>query len=212
VVLGFTAAIVALDMGLVARMPLAQSFVGSVPSLEDKVTPFHVVHHLPPRENYPPRLWDIAALPAVLDNVGTLECDTFAGVHVTHRDEEGRMPGLGAWGEDDPEYRGETYVAEGDGTARVVAWTPNEIEVQVEGARAGDHVVLNQNWDNGWAADGVPAVAYRDAVASVIRAPTQTVRFRYWPRPLGAGLALCGITLAGVALWLTRRRETGLAS
>jgi hypothetical protein len=207
VVLGFAAAIVALDMGLVARMPIAQAFVNPVPVLEDKAPPFHMVHRLPPRDSYNPGLWDVSTLPGVLDNVGTLECDTDNGLHITQRDEEGRMPGVGAWGDDDPEYLGETYVPEGGATASVVAWSPNDVTVRVDGARPGDHLVLNQNWDPEWSADGVPAVAFRDAVATVLTAPSQTVRFRYWPRPLGAGLAMLGVTLTSVAFWLLRRRR-----
>ncbi len=207
VVLGCAAAIVALDMGLVARMPIAQAFVNPVPALDDKAPPFHMVHRLPPRESYNPGLWDVSTLPGVLDNVGTLECDTDNGLHITQRDEEGRMPGVGAWGDDDPEYLGETYVPEGGATASVVAWSPNDVIVRVDGARPGDHLVLNQNWDPEWSADGVPAIAFRDAVATVLTAPSQTVRFRYWPRPLGAGLAMLGGTLASVAFWLLRRRK-----
>ncbi|HEY3819085.1 MAG TPA: hypothetical protein VGL81_18075 [Polyangiaceae bacterium] len=208
VLLGFAAAALALDMGLVARLPIAQSFVNPVPALDDRTPPFHMVHRLPPRDGYEPCLpEDVATLPGVLDNVGTLECDTYAGVHMSHRDEEGRMPGVGAWGEDDPEYRGETYVAEGGGAASVVSWTPNDVEVRVEGARPGDHVVVNQNWDPGWSADGAPAIAYQDAVASVLTAPAQTIHFRYWPRALGWGLALLGVTAASVALWMLRREE-----
>jgi hypothetical protein len=209
VVLGFTAVVVAVDMGLVARKPIAQSFVNPAPTMDDQAPPFHMVHRLPPRDGYQTCLpEDVATLPGVFDNVGTLECDTYAGVHMSHRDEEGRMPGVGAWGADDAEYRGEAYVAEGGATARVVSWTPNDVEVEVDRARPGDRVVLNQNWDPGWAADGAPAIAYRDAVASVLSAPTQTVHFRYWPRPLGWGLALFAVTAGSVALWLLRRRET----
>jgi hypothetical protein len=207
VVLGFAAVLVAIDMGLVARMPIAQSFVNPVPALEDRATPFHMVHRLPPREGYNAGLWDIATLPGVLDNVGTLECDTDNGLHFGQRDEEGRMPGLGAWGQDDAEYRGEAYVAEGGATATVVSWTPSDVEVRVDGAQPGDHLVMNQNWDPGWTADGAATAPYRDAVASALSAPSQTVRFRYWPRPLGLGLALFGVTAASVAFWLLRRRE-----
>jgi hypothetical protein len=206
VVLGFAAVVVALDMGLVARMPIAQSFVNPAPAMEDRASPFHVVHRLPPREGYRLCGWDVATLPGVFDNVGTLECNTDNGLQIMQRDEEGRMPGVGAWGEDDAEYRGEAYVAEGGASASVVSWTPNDVEVRVDGARPGDRVVLNQNWDPGWAADGVQAIAYRDAVASVLGAPTQTVHFRYWPRPLGWGLALFGATVASIGLWLLRSR------
>jgi hypothetical protein len=224
--LGFAAPVVALDMALVARMPIAQSFVFPAPSGEDVTAassqvgagpvsaggapPFRMLHRLPPRQDYRPSLWDVATLPAVIDNVGTLECDTYDGVHISLRDEEGRMPGVGAWGEDDPEYRGEAYVAEGGATATIASWTPNEVEVRVDGAQPGDHLVMNQNWDAGWRADGAPAIAYRDAVASVLRSPHQTVRFRYWPRSLAPGLLLFGVTLTSTALWLLGRRGSEL--
>jgi hypothetical protein len=206
VVLGFVAAVVALDMALVARMPIAQSFVNPVPELVNREPPFHVVHRLPPTPNYEACLWDVSTLPGVLGNVGTLECDTDNGLHITQRDEMGRMPGMGAWGDDDPEYLGEAYVPEGGAKATITSWTPNQVAVHVEGAHAGDHLVYNQNWDPDWLADGVQAASYHDAVAVVLAAPDQTVHFRYWPRPLVPGLVLFGITLAGVAVWLTRKQ------
>jgi hypothetical protein len=117
------------------------------------------------------------------------------------------MAGVGAWGEDDPQYRGEAYVAEGHGTATIEAWTPNAVEVRVDGAKAGDRVVLNQNWDPGWRADDAPAASYQDAVAAVLTSPSQTVRFHYWPRGMTAGLAIFAAALAGALLWTLRRRE-----
>ncbi len=207
VLLGFAAPLIALDMGLVARMPIARSFVNPVPSLEDREPPFHVVRRLPPRPDYRPCLWDVATLPAVIENVGTMECDTDNGIHITHRDRDGRMPGVGAWGDTDADYRGEAYVAEGRGTASIVAWTPNEVEVLVDGAEPGERVVLNQNWDPGWSADGAPAEAYRDAVAAPLREASQTVVFRYRPASFAWGVALCALTLASAAFWLRRRED-----
>jgi hypothetical protein len=206
VALGVGAVLLAVQMGTVAREPLAQSFVNPVPQLADRETPFRMVHRLPPRSDYVPGLWDVSTLPAVLENVGTLECDTDNGLHITHRDGEGRMPGVGAFGDTDPQYRGEAYVAERDATASVVAWTPNAVEVRFEGAAPGDHLVLNQNWDPGWTADGTPAVAYKDAVAAVASSTSQTVRFRYAPRTLWWGVVGCALTLAAIAFALTRRR------
>ena len=158
--LGLLAVLAAIDLGTgraearraVLRQPVARS--------PDATTPFHVVHRLRPDGGYQPGLWDIATLPGVLENVGTMECDTDLGLHSTHRDRDGRMPGVGAYGEDDPDYRGEAYVAEGgrDG-GEVTSFTPNEVTIHVEDARPGDHVVLNQNWDPGWSANGVPAAS-----------------------------------------------------
>ena len=204
--LGFLAAVVAVDMGLVARVPLAQSFVNPMPPSTWGPS-FHLVHRLAPHGDYEPCVFDVATLPGVMENVGTLECDTFNGFHTALRDEDGRMPRLGAWGADDPEYRGEAYLAGGTGTASIVSWTPNEVIVKVDGAKPGDQVVLNQNWDPGWLADGERASAYEDAVAAVLREPEQTVRFRYWPRPLGWGLAILAMTVVAGGVWLARGRR-----
>jgi hypothetical protein len=204
--LGFAAAAIALDMSLIARRPITQSFINPTPYEQDVVTPFHIVDRLAPRGDYRPGLEDVSTLPGVLENVGTMECDTHNVLHITHRDEEGRMPGVGAWGDQDPDYRGEAYVAEAHGTAEIASWTPNAVEVRVKDARAGDRLVLNQNWDPGWNANGVPAVAYRDAVATTLDAPDETVRFRYRPRSLPWGLAVCAATLVSAGVWLRRRR------
>jgi hypothetical protein len=205
--LGAMAVVLAIDMGLVARGPIVQSFVSASPALADEVTPFRLVHRLPPRTDYQVSLWDVATLPGVYANVGTLECDTFNGLHTNLRDEEGRMAGVGAFGEDDPDYRGEAYVAEGDGTATIASWTPNEVAVHIDGARPGDHVVLNQNWDPGWRADGADAESYRDAVSAVASGASQTILFRYRPRTWGPGLAIGAVTLLAIALWLVQARR-----
>ncbi|MGD0529358.1 MAG: hypothetical protein ABSE49_29735 [Polyangiaceae bacterium] len=198
--LGLLAVLVAIDLGTVARKPIAQSFVNPPPDLPDATTPFHVEHRLPPLGGYRPGLWDIATLPGVVENVGTMECDTDLRLHSTHRDRDGRMPGVGAYGDDDPDYRGEAYVAEGAATAAITSWTPNEVTVHVEHARPGDHLVLNQNWDPGWSADDGPAPSYRDAVAAVLRRPDEDVRFRFRPPGLGGGMALLAATATWIAL------------
>lgn len=207
-VLGVAALGIALQMGSVTREPLAQSFVNPAPSPHDPAAAFHLVHRLPPQPDYVAGLWDVATLPSVLDNVGTLECDTDNGIHITHRNPEGRAPGVGAYGDNDPDYRGEAYVAERSATARVVSWTPNDVEVRVEGAQVGDHIVLNQNWDSGWNAGGSAAIAYRDAVSTLATSADETVRFHYWPRTELLGLAATALTLASIAfaLWRAKRR------
>jgi hypothetical protein len=149
----------------------------------------------------------VSTTPGVLENVGTMECDTDNGLHSGHRDEEGRMAGVGAYADNDPDYRGEAYVPEGHGTATIAAWTPNAVEVRIDGAQPGDHLVLNQNWDPGWTANGVPAIALHDAVATVLSEPRGSVVFRYRPRTLPTGLAVCGLTVAAIAVALLRARR-----
>jgi hypothetical protein len=154
-----------------------------------------------------PGLWDVSTLPAVLENVGTLECDTDNGLSNIHRDPEGRMGGVGAYGNNDPDYRGEAYVVERQASSTVASFTPSEVEILVEGAQPGDHLVLNQNWDPGWTADGVPALRLRDAVATVLSRADQSVVFRYRPRTLWLGLLTCALTLLAIAgaLFSSRR-------
>ena len=210
VMLGFAAVALALDMGAVSRDAIARSFVNPSPAATASVGPFHIVHRLAPRPDYVPGLWDVSTLPGVLENVGTMECDTDNALHSTHRDPEGRMPGVGAYADNDPDYRGEAYVVERAASATVASFTPNEVDVRVEGAEPGDHVVLNQNWDPGWTADGIPAIALHDAVATALQRGTQAVVFRYQPRTLWLGMAACMLTLVAIAgaLFWTRRPWT----
>ncbi len=204
--LAFAAVALAIQMGTVTRGSLVQSFVYPAPGPQLEGT-FHMVHRLPPRPDYRPELWDVADLPAVVENVGTLECVTDNGLHVTHHDDEGRMPAVGAYGDNDPEYRGEAYVAERNAPTSIVSWTPNAIDVRVDGASPGDHVVLNQNWDTGWTADGVTTTPYKDAVATVATSASQTIHFRYAPRTLWWGVALFAMATAAIAFGLTRPRS-----
>jgi hypothetical protein len=117
------------------------------------------------------------------------------------------MPAVGAYGDNDPEYRGEAYVAERNAPTSIVSWTPNAVDVKVDGANPGDHVVLNQNWDSGWTADGVTTAPYRDAVATVATSASQTIHFRYAPRTLWWGVALLAMATAAIAFALGRPRS-----
>ena len=207
---GIAALVVAMDMGLVAREAVAESFVNPMPDAPAEVGHFHMVHRLGPQPNYASDLWGVRTLPAVLGNIGTLECDTDHEMHTMRRDPEGRAPRLGAFGANDPDYRGETYVVERASTATITSFAPDEVVVNVDRAEHGDHVVLNQNWDAGWSANGLPAVAWHNAVATVTTtAGAQSIVFRYRPRTLGVGLAAFALSLAGIGalLFSTRRRD-----
>ncbi|MGD0527099.1 MAG: hypothetical protein ABSE49_18290 [Polyangiaceae bacterium] len=205
--LGFAALALAIDMGSVAREPIAESFVNPVPVAPATVGAFHMVHRLPPEADYAAGLWDVSTLPAVLRNEGTLDCDTDNGIHYLHRDPEGRMPGVGAYADNDPDYRGEAYVVErAPAAATVTSFSPNEVRVRLDGVAAGDHVVLNQNWDPGWSADGAPAINWHDAVATVVTGPAQGVVFRYQPPRFWLGVAICALTLLAIAVTLRATR------
>ena len=98
---------------------------------------------------------------------------------------------------------------DGVGTATMAVWSPNAVEVRVEGATPGQQVVVNQNWDPGWRVDGAPALDYQDTVAARVYSPTQTFHFRYRPPMWWPGCALFLATLAVLffARWASRRRR-----
>jgi hypothetical protein len=87
------------------------------------------------------------------------------------------------------------------------------VEVEVVGAKPGDHVVLNQNFDPGWSVNDQPAEPYRDAIAARLTAPSQRLTFRFWPRGLSAGLVVLALTLlaSAAALYWRRARAATLS-
>jgi hypothetical protein len=201
---------IAYDIGTVARPPVTHAFANHMPQVAEATKDFHTEIRLPPEMQY---AFDYAppSLPAEMANIGTIDCGTFPGLNVYVRDQNGRVSGLGARGRSDPLYRGEAYVAEGVGKAEIASFSPNAIAVKVTGAQPGEHVVLNQNWDTGWKADGEPVLNWSDAIAAQLHVNDGTVVFRYRPRLWYPGLALCFLTLGTlVAGWRleARRRKT----
>jgi hypothetical protein len=119
-------------------------------------------------------------IPAMKANVGVITCTLHAGQNAwAEKNARGRIVGVGAYGRDEPRYRGETYLVGSDGTASIAKWSPNEVVVNVQGATPGTLLVLNQNWAPGWRADGHPAISHEDAVATPLTSGTTTVVFRF---------------------------------
>jgi hypothetical protein len=187
----------AYDIASVARQPMAHTFANQMPAVTESTGPFRTEVHIPPEMNYAPD-WAPPSLPAEMANIGTIDCGTFPMFHNYVRDRNGRAPGLGAHGRGDPAYKGEAFIADGVGQATISSFAPNAIEVEVTGAQPGEHVVLNQNWDGGWTADGMPAMNWSDTVATQLHAPTARITFRYRPRSFVAGLVCALATLAGI--------------
>jgi hypothetical protein len=172
-------ALVVRDLSHVARTPLTHAFQRPRPAVGD-----------------------------VLSNIGSIDCSTSAVYETASVRDKARAPGLGARAVGDADYHGEAYVAEGHGTARIARFTPNAIEVRVEGAHPGDHVVLNQNWDPGWNANGRAAAAWQDAVSAVVTSSSATVRFRYFPPMFSLGVLILALTTAAL---VTRWEATAFA-
>jgi hypothetical protein len=111
-------------------------------------------------------------------------------------------------GRDQPGDRGLVYLASGRGTARLVAWSPNAVTIEVAGASPGDLVVYDMNFDGGWRADGAPARDYHGLVAAPVAGGTSSVRLHYRPRGLVAGLVWFAATVLALGgAWLVGRRR-----
>jgi hypothetical protein len=151
------------------------------------------------------------SLVAVMDNVDPIQCMLFPGLGVFSKDEHGVVPGLGAKAHGDPQYRGEAFTESGKGRALLTSFSPNEMTVEVQDGVPGDHVVLNQNWDDGWRANGSVAIDEHDLAAAPIRSPNETFVFRYRPRYFGASMAILMATLAIIAVSFVRRRRAAQA-
>jgi hypothetical protein len=133
-------------------------------------------------------------------NVGAIRCSSFPGLNQeAPLGSDGRPLHLGARGIGDPGYRGE-YWAEPSTRVDLLRWAPGEVVVRLPEAPAGTMVVLDQNWDPGWTANGEPAVDRDDVDAYRTRVDSETVTFRYRPRTLSWGLALLALGMALLAL------------
>jgi hypothetical protein len=144
------------------------------------------------------------ALSGEIANIATIDCSTFPGLNSYVR--AGLSGGLGAKGKGDTAYKGEVYTATQKGTAEIQTWTPNVVTVRVTDATPGDMVVLNQNYDSGWSANGAGAANYHEAVAARIDTPSQVFVFRYRSPWLWLSLLLFVLTVAGItaAFWVAR--------
>lgn len=147
------------------------------------------------------------SLPAEFANVGVIDCLTSPGLNMFERDAQGHARGLGAKGRAEAEYRGEAYTANGKGTAVLTHFTPNEFVVETDGVTPGDLVVLNQNWDPGWEADGRRVLNFHDVNAIPSRAPNERIVFRYRPRWWWLSLAVFAATVGLIAVAATRLRS-----
>ncbi len=209
---------VAWDVGHVARQPLDMVLQASGPAISERADGFVTEVTLPSSLEYEPGEWSPTALAAEVANVGTIECNMFHGLNnfkglgTVIPGYEGRPGELGALGRADPGYRGEVYLVEGVGTARFLGWSPNAVDVRVDGARPGDHLVLNQNWDSGWRASGAEAVNLRNTVGAVLTSGSGVVRFRYRPISFVPGLFACAATLVAIAASRRLRRRPGVVT
>jgi len=202
------AAAVAYDVASVSRVSLEHAFEREPPRAQESLGPFRTELHPPPEIGYPTGGdWAPNTLPNVIANIGTIDCGSFFQFHNWYRDHNNHTPGLGAKGIGQPGYQGEAYVAEKRGQATIVRWSPNAVTVKVSQARPGDHLILNQNWDPGWSANGRPSLNWADLPAAVLKGESETVVFRYVPPTLWPGLLIFATAVGAIAWagWAAQR-------
>jgi hypothetical protein len=190
--------VIAVDVALVARVPMGQSMKLHAPSSVPSEPEFHFEDR-GTLAYAAPRLAGSAYLD-MLGNRGIIECYG--------------LPAFGAVGARspaDPRYRGEAYVEGPEGSAteasaRVAEWSPNHAVIELERVTPGSVVVYNMNFDEGWRSDAGPVIARDDKVAVRAFGPTTTVRFTYRPPHLVLGLLLALMAAGGCAALLRRGR------
>lgn len=198
--------VVAVDIGQESSLSLARAFWMRARQV-DVAPAFVQLERAPRRLQYQRRDYAPEALPAMLAGVGVLQCTMHASLNVWAPKAANRRPfGMGARGREASDYRGEAFTSSGIGSAKVVAFSPNEVVVDVVGARAGDRLVINQNFDPGWHLDGRATEPYREALAGALPTSRGRFTFRFWPRGLTAGLVALMLTLAALGLVHWRRR------
>jgi len=111
----------------------------------------------------------------------------------------------------DPDYRGEAYLENGRGRARITDWSMSRVKVCVE-VEAGDRVVLNQNYFVGWKAicrgDGrqcrrLPAEPSGGRLVSIgVGKDDREVEFYYLPNSFLWGAVVSVLTLLGCVVAL----------
>jgi len=118
----------------------------------------------------------------------------------------GRKPGL--VGVHDPGYRGESWLAGGEGHAKLLSRSMNRQRLEVA-TRGPARVVLNQNWDPGWRSDRGRLVTDRAGRLVIVldEATHGLVRLAYRPPYWEEGLLCFGLGLLAVgAIWLRERK------
>ncbi|MEO8906314.1 MAG: hypothetical protein ABI488_27120 [Polyangiaceae bacterium] len=185
------------ELGHISRQPFEQAFWMERPEELPALPQFE--QHLVGPVNYVRRDWAPPMLLSMMANSGVIKC---YGVDADFKP--------GALAVEQPGYRGNVYLAEGPGTAQLTGWSPNHADVLVSGARAGDVLAYNMNFDPNWTANGEPAIEYKGVVATRLTASTTQVTFHYAPRSLRYSIPLFLLTLGGIVWVLRRKRRRSL--
>jgi len=118
----------------------------------------------------------------ILENRGTLHCDEEAPLQRGELDR----------GDNVEQVR---LVDPAAGTARQTRWTPNAIEIALDLSRPAD-VLVNQNWNEHWRADGAEVKDVAGRLAVHADAGRRAVVLRYRPRSFVVGAWVSAVAAA----------------
>jgi hypothetical protein len=198
-------AVLAYDVAHVARPAFDNVFTRAPPRVQESMRDFHVERHLPEMASAGHE-WASSTLPAEMANVGTVECAGPGPYPSDWPDRDGHAR-IGASGRGDPAYREEAYIVEGVGRAVLTHFAPDEMIVEIDGARPGHHVALNQNYDSGWRVNGHSAFELNNVVTAPIDRANETFVFRYRPQLWWPALVVFALTVSGLSWGGFRARK-----
>ena len=135
-----------------------------------------------------------AMLEAFLRNEGTI--DGYEPVHLP----------IKAIPSDDPRYRGEVFLKDGEGKVEIAFWSPNRIEIIADITHKG-YLCVNQNFDPGWRVKGGgEVIPLGGIIATKVDRGRRQIVFYYLPTSflIGAFLSFLGVGISLIPL-ATRR-------
>ena len=203
--------LLAIDIGREASTPLTRAF-WMRPRAVAKAPGFQQFARVPRDLQYQRRDYAPEAVPALLAGVGVLQCTMHASLNIwAPKADDGRPIGQGARGKGFKQYRGEAFTLSGMGRTTITDFSPNRVEVDVSGARPGDRLVVNQNFDPGWSVNGRPVESHQAALSTTLEAADARLVFSFWPRGLSLGIGVLLVTCSGLgaaAYLLSTSRRT----
>ena len=105
----------------------------------------------------------------------------------------------------DLNYKGEVYLANGNGRAYIQSFSPNNVFVKVK-ATQDDILILNQNYYRGWKAikkDQLCLAAnYNGLISSEINPGIHEITFVFQPDDFKIGLLISIMTIVGICIFL----------
>ncbi|MFH0754397.1 MAG: hypothetical protein V2A70_07515 [Candidatus Omnitrophota bacterium] len=137
-----------------------------------KDVPF-VQHKVSSNEKFSLGAWSAMHL-AMLHNQGTL--NGYESIPVT------AFPAA----EGEAAYRGEQYLLGEYGQARLHAWSPNRIVIDIKVLK-NDILIVNQNYEKGWHSSAGPVMAHDGLMSVVVNPSVRQVVFWYFPFSLVLG-------------------------